>query len=287
MEKTIVEQDCTTLLQPDGIVVYEITSTVKDKGELPHINLFLFQIINTLSPTEDVFIRVARPYDLETIATDRQIAVNNKAIYFLTAVMSRRYSTLEVAVQAKDAIRSRIDNAVQAWHDYTTEFKGTTDIYHPTAEASYEQALKDNYVSARNARVVAEADVTASNAAVTFAEDAVTAQQIIVGLYSDEVALCQAKVAYWDDYYTHWGPDCIPGDLHGDLFEAKLAAFCADVEINYNSAVADLATKNQEVASAVTAKEEAEAILASAQTAEDAALAAVLEVCPDFDPRSV
>lgn len=61
MEKTIVEQDCTTLLQPDGIVVYEITSTVKDKGELPHINLFLFQIINTLSPTEDVFIRVARP----------------------------------------------------------------------------------------------------------------------------------------------------------------------------------------------------------------------------------
>lgn len=38
---------------------------------------------------------------------------------------------------------------------------------------------------------------------------------------------------------------------------------------------------------AVTTKKEAEAALAAAQKAEDAALAAVMEVCPTFDPASV
>lgn len=41
------------------------------------------------------------------------------------------------------------------------------------------------------------------------------------------------------------------------------------------------------VADAVTTKKEAEASLASAQAAEDAALANVMEVCPTFDPASV
>jgi hypothetical protein len=56
---------------------------------------------------------------------------------------------------------------------------------------------------------------------------------------------------------------------------------------NYASQQGVIATANVTAANAVTAKKEAEASLASAQAAEDAALAAVLAVCPDFDPASV
>jgi hypothetical protein len=41
------------------------------------------------------------------------------------------------------------------------------------------------------------------------------------------------------------------------------------------------------VADAVTTKKEAEASLAAAQKAENAALAALMAVCPTFDPASV
>jgi hypothetical protein len=72
----------------------------------------------------------------------------------------------------------------------------------------------------------------------------------------------------------------------GTSLDSTFSTFCGQVNSNYNGAVADKSLKDQAVAAAVTAKEEAEAALSSAQTAEDEALAAVVAVCPSFDPNS-
>jgi hypothetical protein len=68
---------------------------------------------------------------------------------------------------------------------------------------------------------------------------------------------------------------------------ADLLAFCQtaamQVAASYNAKVA----ADSLVADAVLTKKEAEAALAFAQQAEDAALAAVIAVCPTFDPASV
>jgi hypothetical protein len=55
---------------------------------------------------------------------------------------------------------------------------------------------------------------------------------------------------------------------------------------SYNSSLQLTTVKNLAVSSAVIAKKEAEAEVASAQAAEDAALAAALAICPDFVPTT-
>jgi len=75
--------------------------------------------------------------------------------------------------------------------------------------------------------------------------------------------------------------------FNGTSLDAAFLAFHLSVGGYYTSQQGVIATANVTAANAVTAKKEAEASLASAQLAEDAALAAVLAVCPDFDPSSV
>lgn len=73
----------------------------------------------------------------------------------------------------------------------------------------------------------------------------------------------------------------------GGSLAASFLAFCQDANNEYSIAQNNKVARDADVAAAVTAKKEAEAVVTSAQVAEAAALAAVLAVCPDFDPLSV
>jgi hypothetical protein len=340
MLDTQVEMSRTTLLLSDGSSVYQIDAVVIDKGELLHPNLFVYQILDVLDATRDSFVRVGNPYDLENIYQTRAEAIANAQVYYLSASLQRRYSDLNTAVQAKDAVRSRIDNSVQAWHTYLTEFSGTDTFYHPTAEAAYEQQLKDDYAAARDARIEAEAAVVAADAAIVLAEAAVANAITIRDIYRTDLNFTeQSYEIYWKLYYaavgtfytdmvnrfneykaefleitseTYISTGIIPGLTTGEAawldslqeMEANIATMSSKSSNgaaldpafgNFHVAVGGLYASQQSVivtlnvaaANAVTAKKEAEASLASAQTAEDAALAAAVAVCPDFDPASV
>lgn len=337
MTDTTVVMDRTTIALPSGLSVYQIDATVTVKGDLPHPNIFVYQILDPLDTTRDTFVRVGTPYDLENIPLTRTAAIVASQEYFLSSTLQRRYSDLNTAVQAKDAVRSRIDNSVQAWQTYSTDFSGTETFNHPTAEATYEQQLKDDYVDARDARIAADEVVVDADAALVLAQDAVADAVAIGNIYQADLSFTnQSYAIYWTNYYNavntfrsnmaaRFAAFLVeyaalssnpykPTGSYSNSYDAWLAqlqfmdqaitamttansngtslepAFLAHHNLaggHYTSQQGVIATANVTAANAVTAKKEAEASLASAQLAEDAALAAVLAVCPDFDPSSV
>jgi hypothetical protein len=340
MLDTTVQMDRTTIALPDGTNVYQIDAAVLAKGDLPHPNIFVYQIIDTLDTTRDTFVRVATPYDLENIDVTRTAAIAASQEYFLSSTLQRRYPDLNTAVQAKDAVRSRIDNSVQAWRTYSTDFSGSDTNLHPTAEATYEQQLKDDYVAARDVRIAADEALVTADAALVLAQAAAANAVAISNIYRTDLNFTeQSYVIYWTLYYaavntfrtnmvdrftafksdfalitseTYISTGTIPGLtadeaawlVHLQAMEANIATmnsassngaaldsafgnFHTSVGGLYTSQQGVIASANVTVANAVTTKKEAEASLASAQLAEDAALAAVLAVCPEFDPSSV
>lgn len=203
MLNTVVQMDRDTILLPDGVSVYQITVSVTDKGELPHSNIFVYQIYDTLDTTRDTFQRVATPYDIENIPTTRNEAITAGVSFFLASVLYRKYSNLSQAVQAKDAIRSRVDNCINAWHTYKVSFEGTELINHPTAEASYEQQLADAYVDARDERVEAEEALVDAEQTLEDARNAVDRAVALSDVYRTWIDFTgQSYSIYWTDYYT-------------------------------------------------------------------------------------
>jgi len=354
MLQTDVLMNRTTLLMPDGSSIYQIDAAVTDKGELLYPNLFVIQIIDELDTTRDTFVRVGTPYDMENIYRTRVDALANAQVYYITPSWYWRYTDLSIAVQAKDAVRSRIDNAVNAWYTYKTAFEGTETVHHPTAEATYEQQLQDSYVVARDARLAAETAVVAADVALSSAQTTVADAVSLGAKYKESYDFTnQSYGIYWFLYYAGLGrtqvgvpgilgscvtqleamkitfgdisskgfdataatlaPYYITGVANSDLdawlhelqalnnavlafrsiepngpsLETSFSNFSGTAEGNYASQQGVIATANVAVAAAVTAKKEAEASLASAQSAEDAALAAARAICPDFDPSSV
>jgi hypothetical protein len=337
MTDTTVVMTSTTIALPNGSSVYQIDAEVTVKGDLLYPNIFVFQILDPLDTTRDTFVRVGTPYDLENIPLTRVAAIAASQEYFLSSTLQRRYSDLNTAVQAKDAVRSRIDNCVQAWQTYSTDFSGTDTNYHPTAEATYEQQLKDDYVDARDARVAADEVVAAADIALVLAQDAVDDAVAVSTIYRNDLTFTeQSYVIYWAHYYAAENAFAVnmaarfaafkiqytslSGNLYksssgygdsydtwlgqlqimevaltdrtnvagdGAALESAFGNFHASIGGLYTTQQGVIATANVTVATAVTTKKEAEASLASAQLAEDAALAAVLAVCPDFDLASV
>jgi len=404
MDKTRIEQDSIEVTLADGKTAFRVTTTVTDPGILPDTGLFVFTIVDPLEPKSDTFIRVAQPHDINFMLRDRDNAVAAGDTEFLYLQVAISYESIEVAVQAKTAIKSRIDAAISRWYVYQTEFVGVENTLHPGVDPEYEQALKAVYVTARDARVLAETAVEDADDAVAAAQVLLEHVQEISEIRKTETEFCAevnttlwpqvklgwtafnagsgalytASKSFWtsakafddiaDPFYstssTFWtnlivaynafptdppvpvynGPPAAPttdwltfyNELKGydgvpAAFNAllttygtavstygphtsagtSLAAFQTVLDaytstatlissmttamdtfytaatVAYSAAVAQVTQKEAGVTTAVNAKNEAEAELASAQETEDAALAAVEEICPDFETTSV
>lgn len=202
MLQTKIYQDRTQILNPDGSRSFRIISDVLEPGELPHIFLFVWEILSEADPTHDKFTRVGSPYDIQHLYTDRVAAVAAHAQYYLSAECRNFYTDLSVALQAKDALTTRINETINTWYSYKTQFSGSGDVYYPTADPAYEQALKDAYAAAKAARISAEDAVVASTASLVNAQSAATAAQNIVDIYKAEVEFCtQANLIDWVGYH--------------------------------------------------------------------------------------
>jgi hypothetical protein len=197
---TLVTQDRIQTLMPDGSRKYSIYSICTTAGELLHTDIFVHEIMDEADPTHDVFIRVASPYDLQNLKHDRNAAVAAHDQYVLLPECRLLYEDIAVAVQAKSAFDTRINELIASWFAYKNDFNATGDvIYYPTADPAFEQALIDAYVSARDARIAAEATVVATTATVTSATAASTTAQSLVDVYKREVDFCvKAYKTDWD-----------------------------------------------------------------------------------------
>lgn len=337
MADTVVEQVRTVIEPLPGTVKYRITSTVTDAGDLPFRELFVYKINDPVDNSNDEFVRVANPYDLQNITPDRVTAVANGESYFLWSVLVRDYTDIEIANQAIAALEGRINTSVTTWVSYQTNFEGTEIDTYPSADQELIDALTAEYANKKSARINAEADVTAAQTDLITAQAAAELAIEKVSLYEAEVLFCDnARVTNWIPYFAGVGTlkssmrtfynntiaeyDLYSGatypnapspsndwtgvysvlqaagtalaafnsvEAYGTTLDSLFSSFCADANAGYNAAAANKVVKDQAAANAVTAKEEAEAALVVAQTAEDEALAAILALCPDFDPNSV
>lgn len=359
MEKTTITQNNTQVLTAPEVYEYKIETSVTDKGELPCIQIFVFTISDPSDPSLDKFARVAVPGDFDgptALLIARDAAILAGATEFLASYFSVQYPDLTVAVQAKSAITTRINELINGWIVYRDNFIDTSGIaqYFPTTDPALEQSLIDDYAGAKQARIAAEEDVTISVTDLTLAQkDAANAQKIYE-IYKKEVDFCQtARMNNWlvlnsalstlfganatfitnsrndfcglagallgfpvtwppdpatvvaplaalpeGAFWTNWISAITTIDLSWNAFntvgapqrstlDAEFQSFCITAAGNTSSSYNAKVAADSDVADAVTNKKEAEAALVSAQKAEEAALATVMEVCPTFDPASV
>lgn len=197
---TLITQECIPVTLDDGMK-YQITTTVVDPGELPDVFLFVHDVIELSDPKQDMFVRVGNPYDLENVVVGREAALAAGLTRYRTNMFVNRYTDIELAVQAKQAISQRIDTAVNTWYTYKAEFKEVPPLVpsdHPTTDEEYLQTLTDAYKAAMEARKAAEAAAAAAAEAVKDAEAAAAAAAQIVQIYETETTFCQTA------YKTYW-----------------------------------------------------------------------------------
>jgi hypothetical protein len=331
---TRVEYLNNTTALADGTFQYTITASVVDPGELPHPNLFVYQYTDLVDPTQDIFIRVSTPYDLENIPIGRSTSITAGNTFYLTSALVRNYTDLNTAIQAKDAVKSRVNDGVKAWYDYNSTFSGDTTFYHPTADATYEVQLQDAYYAARTTRQEAEVALAATEVTLTAARTSAASQAVIVANYKDlldrltlarnswalykgatgtttgssgfasfsqpyqvkMLAMLTAEVANTDAMYPvylgyiHNQDSVIQTQSNNEYLIPKVDQYLDEsyalLASNLSAAQAQLTITNNAISTATIAKKEAEAELASAQAAEDAALAAAVAICPTFVPTS-
>lgn len=290
MQYTGIAQKCYSVTLDPSTSEHRIETTVNTPGELPLTAIFVFTIGASNLPSTDSFSRVAQPQDLQNLKNNRENAIAAGDTEYLSSYAELKYTDMNVAVQAKAMMRTRINELINGWLTYRDQFTvdSNTDILFPSVDPAVEEALIQAYTDAKSARVAAEANVATKTAAVTTAQNAVTSAQEThaiylafleyhtllqsqINHYNGEISVPGASaIAYWNDPLN----PAITAEqtlLKSQELYAKRAITAA--QSNANTAVQDKAQADQE--------------LIAAQAAENAALAAVLAVLPTFDPATV
>lgn len=289
MEYTHVEQDCYGIVV-DNQDVFVMETAVKSAGELPRTQIFVYTIGRESDPATDKFARVGSPQDVQDLQPNRDDAIALQEPEYLTSEVNLDYPELTVAVQAKEALRTRINQLIKNWVAYRDNFEdrsGETQLF-PTVDPDLEDSLKDNYVAARDATAAAEEDVEAADDALEDAQTELDHTLAILAIYDNELLFCGNLNPMFSNYVSQIDTEgTLAASYRTDTLQPLITSFCASAQASHTTTSNEVATQRKAVEDATTAKAEAESALAAAQAAEDAALAAVREVCPTFDPASV
>ena len=321
----------------DGSIQLEVTSTITDQGDLPFPDLFVLSIVNALDPRKDVLARIATPYDIRqtdptsprfikvvssdmvlippdtfarianinditALPRDRTDAVRTGVTLYLSATCTLLYDNITTADAAYKQIIARLSTLVTEWRSAFTSFAtNPSQLYPlPQASASVESERTAVYVSARNARLTAEA---ARDAAVTAAsgcdQDCVAKRTIYDFLVADVSFLQTAKTVVQGITETVSGGGLPPGTASTNAkdFVLRGGSYAPDGR-SYDALLATKITQRDAFARQVAAcQAECQSLANAALTAQNtvnsalsverAALAAVYAVCPTFDPTTV
>ena len=296
MEVTEVLQSCTAVTVED-ILRYRIGMAVLTKGELPHEYIFVYTILTEDNPGNDEFTRVANVEDIQNMPQSRDAAVDAGTTLYLSISSEYFYTDVNTAISAKDALTTRINELINTWILYQDGFIDTDGltIRYPTADPGYEQALKDAYAEARAARVAAEADVVSADTAVTTSKQVLSYEKKIYDIYVDTCKLVTkvwisdgaGDIEVYRSKINTGGTEGAEATAYWPTVRVELVALKSAACDQVPAQASVVSNADDAVSDALSAKEEAGITLATAQAAEDEALAAVLSVCPSFDPATV
>lgn len=154
-------------------VVYEISSTVTQKGDLPDDGIFVYQIVQRNDAGQDKYTRVATVSDLLDYQTDRPTAVARGDEYFRNSAASIEYSNAQVAQTAVGLLDDLINNLVVNYITYSTEFSTDAELgppaehaltTFPLAAASLKESLINDYETVVTQREDKEAEIVVKTA---------------------------------------------------------------------------------------------------------------------------
>lgn len=290
MEYTDVTLTCSAVTTGPDTEEFRIEAVVDDAGELPTTAIFVFTIGAEDDATTDTFARIANPQDLQNLLINRDDTIDADGTEYLASSAEFLYEELNVAVDAKAMLKTRINELVKLWLTYENSFiteSGESRPY-PSSDPEVEETLKADYTTAKDARIAAGEDVTTADTALTTAEGEVDTALSFISTYES----CYDFTAEFSEkFYEYVNALTTEGAAAAGIRTTSLSPLLSNRGAECNSQLQywknQKTAKEEEVATATQDKIEAEQAYAAAQQAEDAALAAVLAVCPDFDPSSV
>lgn len=306
--------------------LFVITSTMISAtipAQLPHLFVFVMKIVTRDDPKDDVLSRVARISDLTLLPQGRVAALASALgsnIEYLSTSVRLAYPTLTEALDAKTAIKDRVNQLITDWAEFQSEFNApdpSPEIFTlPSVDPSQKAALIAAYKAAKEdrynkqlAKAAADATLSLANTSYTNANAAVAAVQG----FSSSAASVSAEMTTVSAAYssltssgnTFLGLAGCAAAPDKATFQSALSTAAAQIIANgaYQSDAAALASglslyisgtlvPARTAAQASLTAAQADQItktqsLASAVVTENAALAAVVAICPDFDESSI
>lgn len=196
---TTLHQDSTTVFDATGAPKFRVASSITyvKEGDLPYAEVFVHEILNSLDPKQDKFLRVATVHDLTVFLRGRDTAIINGQSTYLSSSFTIEFNDVTTATAAKETVRTRVDSLIADWIKYTTQFISPTDFTLPAPEDTLVAAATNAYTTAKSSRASAEAELAAANAALATAQTAAsTASTNLTSAMTayNDCALTQSKM---------------------------------------------------------------------------------------------
>jgi hypothetical protein len=305
----VLKQERHVELVPGANELFVITNEMFSAvipDQLPHLNVFVIAVADEEDAKQDTLARVANIADLTLIPIGRDAGIaapGPNGIEFLSQACTVSYTTLETANDAATAFVDRVNALIEGWITFRTEFNApdpTPASYTlPHVDPSQKEALIAAYTAAKQAgytqlQVKNEADAALTRANADYAYK----QSLLPGVATILTGATKVQgelAAVITQFGTFVAAN--PGGTGVTAATAQLAA-TPGYNVDANTLVADVTAyqtaRQNDVTASATALATAQAdqitqsqALTAANALTATALAAVLAVCPDFDPTSI
>ncbi len=288
-------------------------------SELPHVSVFVVNVVDVFDPKQDTLARVATLADLTLVPIGRDAGIaapGGDGIQYLSAEWTAVYSTLETALDAAQAFRDRVNKLVVDWQTFRTRFDAspTPAVYtFPATDTSPKTTLINAYKVAKQDRYQKQLAKNAADVTLVSAQaDSTYKQSLVDGIspIASGAVTNQTEMSQVTGFFsTIQAAGTVfaganPSGTGIATFQAALTlaasqsanavAFVADagtllaLTTTYQSArQGEAVTASSVVTTATIDQISKSQALIAAVALETAALAAVLVVCPDFDKHSI
>jgi hypothetical protein len=304
----------------ESFVIQNFMASALIPTELPHLNVFVIAVADPNDPTQDALARVAGIADLSLIPIGRDAGIaapGPNGIEFLSRAATVSYSDIQTANTAATTFVDRVSSLVSAWILFDSEFYAPTAMPAsytlPVVDASQSQALINAYATAKQAGYAQQQVSNAANAALTAAQADYTYKSSLLTGIATVVSGATKVQTELGTTVTQFGVLYAAGQTFyaantggtgASTFLAALNAansqqgampgYNADAAAAAAAATAYQTARTNDVSASATALAAAQnnqitqaQALTAANALTAAALAAVLAVCPNFDPTSV
>lgn len=289
MEYTHIEQNAYAINIDAETVEYRLETEVMEAGELPSTAIFVYGIEQN-DPSADAFLRVANVNDLTELKIDRTEAEDAGDTEYRRSANQIQYQSLDVAKQAKEMIRSRINDLINTWVTFRDDFQEDNDTiqYFPTVDPDYETKLKEDYAAARATRVSLESQVATQEVTVATAQTSAEQAQLMVDTFTEAYDFCvKTLVTNFPYYVSLVFEDTAATTYRTNTLEPEMNTYTVAVQADLTQWKNTKTSRDQVISAESAELVSLQAQVVAAKEAEEAALAAVRAVCPDFDPASV